>query len=336
MTRITLDLAKLVSEGELTEQEAERLKGLAVTGKAVSVIVNLLCIFGALALAAGVVALKPDPSTGLFLAIIALGIAGFIRFNAFEEWKVLGDGMAIAGTFGLCGWFGLEFGDGLNGMVTNTILTLITLASTIIFRNAFLAAFIPLGIGAILGSGTAYWHASYGLFVREATVTVVVFTIIAVLLYMLLERIRKSGYSLWETVVLIPARVSFFMINFGFWVGSLWGDWVGEYFRFAETYDYEKRNAWRETAFHINEAWFSLGWAAFLGVAIVWGLKKHNRFVTNTAIVFLAIHFYTQFHEFFGFNPGTLVMGGIFLLACSVGLYRFDRMQTAKTKNLLS
>ncbi|MEO0909698.1 MAG: hypothetical protein AAFX96_04955, partial [Pseudomonadota bacterium] len=146
----------------------------------------------------------------------------------------------------------------------------------------------------------------------------------------------KSGYSLWETVVLIPARVSFFMINFGFWVGSLWGDWVGEYFRFAETYDYEKRNAWRETAFHINEVWFSLGWAAFLGVAIVWGLKKHNRFVTNTAIVFLAIHFYTQFHEFFGFNPATLVMGGIFLLACSVGLYRFDRMQTAKTKNLLS
>ena len=113
-------------------------------------------------------------------------------------------------------------------------------------------------------------------------------------------------------VVLIPARVSFFMINFGFWVGSLWGDWVGEHFRFAEGYDYEQRTTWRETAVHINEIWFSLGWAAFLVVAIVWGLKKHNRFVTNTAIVFLAIHFYTQFHEFFGFNPGTLGIGRYF------------------------
>ena len=47
-------------------------------------------------------------------------------------------------------------------------------ASALWFRSALLAAFAVLSLGAILGSGTGYWHASYALFVEEPTITIIV------------------------------------------------------------------------------------------------------------------------------------------------------------------
>ena len=199
MTRITLDLAKLVSDGELTEQEAERLKGMAVTGKAVSVIVNLLCIFGALALAAGVVALKPDPSTGLFLAIIALAIAGFVRFNAFEEWKVLGDGMAIAGTFRSVWmvWPGVRREPQWHGHKHHTHTT--NIGRYDCFSKCLFGSFYPLGDW----SGTGFGHGLlacqlWPVCTRGSGYCCGFHCYCNSAVYLLLERIRKSGYSLWE------------------------------------------------------------------------------------------------------------------------------------------
>jgi len=125
--------------------------------------------------------------------------------------------------------------------------------------------------------------------------------------------------------MLIPARVSFFMVNFGFWVGTLWGDWPGEHFASKGDFDWETAKQWREAAFHIPDWLFSIGWAGFLVAGILFGLREHNRFITNTAIVFLCIHFYTQFFEFLGLNPVTLVVGGLLMLAAAVWLFRFDQ-----------
>ena len=64
--KITLDISKLVEEGKLTREEADRLTALAAhdTG---SLGINILIGFGVLAIAAGAVALVPTPLTAVSL-----------------------------------------------------------------------------------------------------------------------------------------------------------------------------------------------------------------------------------------------------------------------------
>jgi hypothetical protein len=58
--KITLDISKLVEEGKLTREEADKLTALAAhdTG---SLGINILIGFGVIAIAAGAVALVPTP-----------------------------------------------------------------------------------------------------------------------------------------------------------------------------------------------------------------------------------------------------------------------------------
>lgn len=78
--KITLDISKLVEEGKLTREEADKLTALAAhdTG---SLGVNILIGFGVVATTAGAVALVPTPLTavGLGLVLSAAGCAIVLR-----------------------------------------------------------------------------------------------------------------------------------------------------------------------------------------------------------------------------------------------------------------
>ncbi|MGL4405660.1 MAG: hypothetical protein ACRCT6_07875, partial [Notoacmeibacter sp.] len=161
MAKITLDLDALLQSGKLNANEVEKLKTLAEPSRAVSTVIQVLYILGALGLAAGVIALKPDPSTGLVLALAALGFAAFVQTKNNESLSVLGIAMAIAGTFGLAGWLAVQYGEVWPAMLVNGLMTSIVLAGALWFRSLFMIAFVPLGLASMLGSGTAYWHASY-------------------------------------------------------------------------------------------------------------------------------------------------------------------------------
>ena len=67
-------------------------------------------IFGALSVAAGTIALVPNPATGLVLALAALGGAEVLRrMDVDVSLKVLGGGLTLMGALGLAGWIGWEF-----------------------------------------------------------------------------------------------------------------------------------------------------------------------------------------------------------------------------------
>ena len=65
--RIVLDITRLVAEGKLTAQEAERLQALAKCDTE-SLAINVLMSFGAVAVAAEIIALEPVFTTGAALA----------------------------------------------------------------------------------------------------------------------------------------------------------------------------------------------------------------------------------------------------------------------------
>lgn len=321
MPVIRLDLAALVKSGALSAAEAARLEGFALPDKRGGLIINVLLIFGALAVAAAAIALVRDAGTGLVLALAALACAEALRRLApGDAFGVLSAGLALMGTLGLAGWVAWEFGDAPSATMTALLVTAVLTAGAIWFRSAFLAALGVLALGAVFGTGTGYWHASYALFVEEPVISIAVFGALAALLY----KARGWAEDAWKMLLTTGARTAMVLVHFAFWVGSLWGDVLGDSGWNAVRYeDYDAYEAWQKTALAVPEWPFSIGWAG-LAVALAL-LTRRGGFLSVSALVFLAIHGYTQYFETFGAEPVTLLVAGLTLVGLAVGLAWLSR-----------
>lgn len=314
MQIIRLDLAALMHSGAITAEEAARLAALALPDTRGGLMLNLLLIFGAIAVAAGAIALVPDAATGLVLALMALGGAEALRrLPAGDGFRMLSTGLALMGTLGLAGWVAWEFGEAPSATQPALLVTLVLAAGAAWFRSAFLAALGVLALGAVFGSGTGYWHASYALFVEEPAITIGVFGGLAGLLY----TARDKAAGVWTNLLTVAARTSVVLVHFAFWVGSLWGDVIGDSGWGDRRYEsYDAFEAWQKTAMTIPDWTFATGWA---GLAIALAvLTRRGGFLSVSAVVFLAINGYTQYFEYFGAKPETLLIGGLVLVAMAV------------------
>ncbi|MEM7491887.1 MAG: hypothetical protein AAF296_00805 [Pseudomonadota bacterium] len=311
MSVIRLDLSALQKSGDLNDSEAVRLSQLALPEQSGATWISALLIFGALGVAAGVLALEPSAITGLMLALTALGLAGWLKFfQRDESWQLLGSAFAIMGTIGLGGWIAAETYEVNQLLWPPFAIFAITTAGAVLYRSAFLSALAVLAFAALLGSGTGYWHASYMLIVRESFITIAAFGLITLGLYQLRGRIADT----WTSLSTVAARTSFIMVNFGFWVGSLWGDHIGEHWAAGD--DWRARSEWRENSVFIEDWVFSLGWAALLIAIFV--RAPRGGFLSITSLVFFAIHAYTQFFETFQDSAAALVIGGFIMIALAV------------------
>lgn len=323
MTRITLDLDALVSEGRLTPAEAERLKSLAVTGRGLSTVVQVLYVLGALGLAGGVMILKPDPVTGMALAALAIGFAIFAQATKREDLGLLGTAMGICGTVGLAGSVGMQFDGAIPAFAINVLIMAIALGGALLLRSRFLAALVPLTIAALLGSSTEYWHASYGIVIKEPLITTVLFAVLSGGLFLAAYPLK----GIWSQMSTVAGRVSWLVMNFGLWVGSLWGDYLGDFFDELPEGPIQNFDA---ASLFIPGGAFVIAWAIISVAAIIF--MHRNRFAVNASITFLAINVYTQFYEWFGGSGFVMLTGGVALLAFAFGLYHFDRWMVTRNK----
>ena len=317
MAIVRIDLDQLQKDGVVEPDLARQIETHALPDTRSGLFVNLALILGALAVAGGTIALVPDATTGLVLAIAAIAAAETVRRLApGTSLKVLSAGLALMGVLGLAGWIGWQYEDAADTTMPALLITLLLGGGALWFRSAFLMVLSVLALGAVFGTGTGYWHACYGLFVEEPLITIGVFGALAAGLYTLRERIDDT----WKKLAGIAARTAFFLVNFAFWVGSLWGDDLGERYRYSEGQTWEE---WRAATVHIPETVFSIGWPVLL-VAIMMR-TRNGSFLSVTATVFLAIHAYTQYFEFFGARPWTLLVGGLVLVGLAVGAAKLLR-----------
>ena len=214
--RIVLDITRLVEEGKLTAQEAERLQALAKRDTG-SLGINVLMSFGAVAVTAGIIALQPAFTTGAALGVALVAIGPTISFVAAEQWGLLGTATTIIGSLLLAGGvIGLVEAD-FAGLAFSALLFL-ALAVTI--RSGFLIALVPLTLAGALGSSTGYRHAVYMLTVTEPSITIAFFALLAAA-YLVSQYVGRA----YQGLAIIFARVLLILVNFGFWIGSLWGDY---------------------------------------------------------------------------------------------------------------
>ena len=256
---------------------------------------NILIGFGVIAVSGAALALVPAAATAIVIGLCIL-IFGLVQLrNGSEQWKVLTSICILVGALMIGGGI-IAIGKG--NLVSMISVTAIFAAASIFARSSLLAVLATLMLSACIGARTGYFHASYFLVIQEPTITVILFSVLAIGLYQL-SKILSSEY---ERIAIASSRTGVFLVNFGFWVGSLWG---------------ERSNS-REVI--VSDWVFAILWAVALLATGAWAWRTNRRWVLNTVATFGGIHFYTQWFENLGASPQSVLLAGLLALGFAVGL----------------
>src|SRR5882757_2979119 len=165
--KITLNISKLVEEGKLTREDADRLTALAAhdTG---SLGVNILIGFGVIAIGAGAVALVPTPLTAVSLGLALFAAGCVIVLNRMQQWMLLGQIFLVVGA--------LMFGGGVIAYGEGSLASVLVVMGSfvlgaILAGSRLLMALAVLAASASLGARAGYSHALYSLAIFEPTLT---------------------------------------------------------------------------------------------------------------------------------------------------------------------
>ncbi len=317
--KVTLDLSKLLEQGKLTPAEADRLRALAADDTG-ALAINILVGFGIVAVSVGAVALVPTPLTALIIGLVVFAAGLAFTLLGKERWTLLEQICLVVGALMFCGAV-LAIGKG--ALAAMLIVTAALAGAAIVARSSLLMVAAVLALGACLGARSGYWHATYMLAIYEPLITIVLFGLLALGTYYL----SKSLPADYERLALMAARTSVFMVNFGFWIGSLWGDdlLLIRSLRGGNPGIPSNLHMFQSNLQTIPPVAFVVGWAVVLVGTGIWAVQENRRWVVNIVAVFAAIHFYTQWFERLGLDPMSVLVGGLLMLAFAIGLWMFNK-----------
>jgi hypothetical protein len=316
--KVVLDLTRLLQDGKITKEEHDRLLRFAAreTG---SLAINILIGLGVVAVSAGVLALLMNAVAVMVLGAVILAAGLGLTYSLARQWSVLATIFILVGALMVAGGIVALGEANLSSLFAGTlVLTVCGIAG----RSSLLIGLAVLGLAGCVGASTAYWHASYELTITEPTVTIVLFGALALTAYLASYRVGSA----YEPLALMAARVSVFLVNFGFWVGSLWGDSLA-----LPRALLHHANPAEETSVIVPRMVFIVGWAVALAATGIWAVKANRRWVVNLVAVFGAIHFYTQWFERLGATPVSVLAGGLLVLAFATAAWKLNQRFTADT-----
>ena len=292
--KVTLDLDKLLQEGRIDQAEYDKLSQLSARDTG-TLAFNILVGFGVVAVSGATLALLPNPITAIVLGLVIGGIGYPVVMQRQHRWMLAAHICVAVGA--------LMFGGGVLFRWDGSPGAFLVVAAAfavagILARSGLLTVLAVLSLSSAIGARTGYFHASYFLGIQEPLMTIVLFTILAIGTYQLSKRLPAE----FERLSIIAARASVFLVNFGFWIGSLWG---------------ERRP---DGQVLLADWVFAIAWAIALVLAGIWGWRRNRRWVVNVVAVFGAIHFYTQWFEQLGATPGTVLTAGLIALGFALGL----------------
>lgn len=304
--KVTLDLDALVAEGRITEDDARELLAMA-SRDTVSGALNILVIVGVIAVVAGAIVLAPSANTALVIGVM-LGAVGVLGEQlATAGWGMLRQMLILIGAMLACGAF-IVINKGTTASVAISSMALTGLA--LWSGSGLLAALGALLVGPLLHAGSDYEHAMYSVWVEQPTLTIAVFGGLALLSLWISGQVQARA----SRALIVYSRTCLFLAQFGFWVGSLWGETGG--------------HAGPDGAAgsqRISPETFAIGWAFALLTTGVWAARENRRWVVNLCAVFGMIHFYTQWFERLHASAGTVLGAGIVTLLVALLLRRYNQ-----------
>ena len=305
--KITIDLDKLLEEGKISQAEYEKFSQFAARSTS-ALAFNILVGFGVIAVSGATLALIPNPTTAIVLGLVICAVGIALVYSRYENWKVLANICILVGA--------LLFGGGVvttgDGSIGSFLLVAAAFAVAGIFaRSSLLTVLAILALSSCLGARSGYADATYFLGIKEPTLTVALFTIFSIAAYQLSKRLAAD----YQAIAIAASRTGVFLVNFGFWIGSLWGDSLWD--------DRDLDQApWppQQGEIVIADWVFAALWAVALIAAGVWAWKRNRRWLVNVVAVFGAIHFYTQWFERLGASAETVLIAGLLALGFAIAL----------------
>lgn len=299
--KVTLDLAHLLATGQISPAEADRFKQLGLVSRpAGSTAFNLIIGFGVLAVSGGLIALLLDPYAITGLGAITLFIGLFLYATRGREWELLGHICVIIGV--------IELSTGIVVISEGSVLVLFGIAivyaaAGLFAESSLLIVFAMLAFMSGVGAQAGSLDPTNFLGIAEPTTNIIVFTIVGLLTFFASLRLREP----YSRLALTAARMSVLIVNFAFWLGSVFGDELSSY----------------DTEFR-GEV-FAVVWAVLLLGVGAWGVIVGRRWVANTAAVFGIIHFYSQWFTRLDASAESVLLAGVIALAFGFALYWFNR-----------
>jgi iron complex transport system permease protein len=303
--KVVLDIDKLLRERHISAEEYARLKKFAAEDTG-SLAFNLLVSFGVVATAVGAFARFPSAATAIAVGVVIAAAGIYLCSGHSKAWGLLGWILLLVGSLGASGGIVVLTHGSTGGFLAVTGLYLV---AGVLARSGLLVALSALALSETVGAATAYSHASYFLVIQQPAVTVVLFALLSWGAYMLSLRVSE-GY---QPLAIVFARTSLFLVNFGFWVGSLWGDRLG-----SRAFTFPSKEPIPDWA-------FAIGWAVALIATGIWAAQRNKRWVVNLLAVFGAIHFYTQYFERLGASPTTILVAGLVALGIAFLIVHYNR-----------
>jgi len=194
-------------------------------------------------------------------------------------------------------------------------VTAIFVGAGVVARSGLLIALAVLALSATIGARTGYMHATYFLAISQPAVTVALFSGLAIAAYQASKWLKADLSRL----AIVAARTALLLVNFGFWIGSLWGDRLTWFVEPSTT------SRWAP----VIPGWtFSIAWLVAIVGAGIWAARANRPWVLNLAAVFGAIHFYTQWFEKLGATPLSVLVAGVTTLALAVGIWKYNQGRT--------
>ena len=290
--KIVLNIKELLEEGQIDQIVYDRLLLLSKS-QTTSLAFNLLVGFGIVAASIGAIALTPSPYScfGFGLLVCVFGV--LIKIKTSDQWAVLSLICLMSGLL-ICSaaivWFEEYIFQEITYLSISMVIFLLGFSSYFL-KSSLLAGISVLNLSTLLGSGVGYEFASYFIWLEYPLLTIIIFSILAICFYSLSKKVTAEN----ERLLITGSRVSVFLVNLGFWMGSLGGD------------------MWLESP-HL----FSIAWAlAIFGIGF-WAWKENRVWLINVLGVFASVHFYTQWFHTLGAQPLSLFLGGVIAIGIAV------------------
>jgi hypothetical protein len=215
--KIVVDVDDPGRRGMPTPELAATLRGSARLDVG-STAINLVLGFGAVAVAAGLLAPVHSMhlAAALGLALLAGGYA--VTAASPRRWGLglLGAVWMVVGALALAGSVAAVLD---RPLLCSLVAAAIFILVALLVRSHPLIALAPLVLAAIGGSA-GYGHAFYQIAVSEPTLTIALYSLLAFAAW----RVALAAPPRFSDLALTFTRVSVVLVNIGFWLGSLWGD----------------------------------------------------------------------------------------------------------------
>ena len=297
--KIVLNIKELLEEGQIDQVEYDKLLLLSKR-QTTSLTFNLLVGLGIVAASIGAIALMPSPYSCFVFGLLVCAVGIFIKIKASDQWAVLSIICLMSGLLmssAAIVWLEEHMFHVITYRSISIVIFILGFSSYFLKSN-LLAAISVLNLSTLLGSGVGYEFASYFIWLEYPLLTIVTFSILAICFYSFSKKVGADN----EKLLITGSRVSIFLVNLGFWIGSLGGD------------------IWLESP-HI----FSIAWAiAIFGIGF-WAWKENRVWLINVLGVFGSIHFYTQWFQTLGAEPLSLFLGGVIAIGIAILFKRLNK-----------